>query len=145
MIQRIQSVWLLIAAIVSAGLLYFDLYHAHILMNGVDSLVVLKVSDHFPSLLLALVLIILPLVNIFLYKNRKRQRSIALLNVIAIIGFVALVLMRVTNFNNQTPPPTNGSYWIGSVLPVIAMVLVMMAMSAIKKDEKLVRSVDRLR
>jgi uncharacterized membrane protein len=145
MIQRIQSVWLLIAAIVSAGLLYFDLYHAHILMNGVDSLVVLKVSDHFPSLLLALVLIILPLVNIFLYKNRKRQRSIALLNIIAIIGFVALVLMRVTSFNNQTPPPTNGSYWIGSVLPVIAMVLVIMAMSAIKKDEKLVRSVDRLR
>src|ERR1700761_9390079 len=121
MIQRIQSIWFLIAAILCAGLLYFDLYHAHLLINSVDTPVVLRVNDHFPSLLITLILIILPLFNIFLFKNRKRQRSLALLNIIIIIGFVALVLMRVTNLNNQTPPPTNGTYWIGSVLPVLAM------------------------
>lgn len=39
----------------------------------------------------------------------------------------------------------DGNYGIGSVLPVAAIILLIIAISGIRKDEKLVRSVDRLR
>lgn len=145
MIQRIQSVWLLVAALMNAGLFYFDLYRAHAITGAVDTLVRLRVADHFPSLLLTLVLIALPLVAIFMFRNRKQQRSMIMLSIVAIAGFIALVLMRVGNLTNQTPTPVNGTYWIGAVLPVISAVFLIMALRGINKDEKLVKSLDRLR
>jgi len=145
MIQRIQSVWLLIAALFNAGLFYFDLYRAHIIVNTADTLVHLRVNDHFPSLILALVICLLPFITIFMFKKRKQQRSLAVLSIVAIIGFIALVLMRVANFNSQTPAPANGTYWIGAVLPIISAVFIIMALRGIRKDEKLVKSLDRLR
>lgn len=145
MIQRIQSVWLLIAALLCTGLFYFDLYRGHLITNGTDTLVHLRVNDHFPSLLLALVLVALPLVAIFLFKKRKQQRGLAMLAIIANIGFIAMMIMRVGNFNSQSPAPTNCTYWIGAVLPIIAIIFLVMAMSGIRKDEKLVKSLDRLR
>jgi peptidoglycan/LPS O-acetylase OafA/YrhL len=145
MIQRIQSVWLLIAALINSGLFYFDLYRGHIITNGVDMLVHLRVNDHFPSLLLALVIVLLPFIAIFLFKNRKQQRGLAMLSIVAVIGFIALMVMRVGNFNNQSPAPTNCTYWIGAVLPIISIIFIIMAMNGIRKDEKLVKSLDRLR
>lgn len=145
MIQRIQSVWLLLAALLNAGLFFFDIYHAHVLINGVDTLQRIYVSGDFGLLILALVTVLLPAIAIFLFKNRKQQRSLVLLGIVANIGFIALELMKVANFNSKTPAPANGSYWIGAVLPVISVIFLFMALSGIRKDEKLIKSLDRLR
>ena len=61
------------------------------------------------------------------------------------ISFVAMILMRVTNLNDGSSAPVTGSYWIGSVLPIISLVFLIMAIRGIRKDEKLVKSLDRLR
>jgi uncharacterized membrane protein len=53
--------------------------------------------------------------------------------------------MRVSNANNSSSAPTSGSYWIGSILPVLAIIFLIMAIRAIRNDEKLVKSMDRLR
>ncbi|RYD54627.1 MAG: DUF4293 family protein [Sphingobacteriales bacterium] len=144
MIQRIQSIWLLLAALCNAGLFVFDLYR-------VDEAAVaagarnLNVVSHYPSLLIGLVITILPLVAIFLFKDRKKQRLMALLSMVFTMGFLSMTLMRVSNANNATSAPTGGSYWIGSILPVLAIIFLIMAIRAIRNDEKLVKSMDRLR
>ena len=88
---------------------------------------------------------LLPLVTIFMFGNRKRQSAMAFVNVIALCGFIPMVLSRVNTLNKMVPPPINGSYWIGAVLPVIALVFTILAIFGIRKDERLVKSMDRLR
>ena len=145
MIQRTQSLWLFLAALLNAGVLYFDLYRTHTVVNGVDTLGQIRVSDHYPSLLIAVVMALIPLVTIFLFNNRKRQIRMTAFGMVAIASFISLLLVRVNNLSKLVPPPTSGTYWIGSVLPVIALVFLFMAMMGIRRDDKLVKSVDRLR
>ncbi len=145
MIQRKQSVWLLLAALLSAGVFYFDLYQWHmILINGKDGIVPMRVNDNFPSFLLALVMCVLPLIAIFMFNKRKMQVNMALLSILTTIAFIALQVWRVS-LAVFKQPVTSSSYWIGSVLPVMAIVFLIMAIVGIRKDEKLVKSVDRLR
>jgi len=143
MIQRKQSVYLFLAALMNAGVFYFDLYQYHLL--DTSTFTPLRVNDHFPSLLLALLITLIPLIIIFLFKNRKLQIRLSLISLIAIISFIAIMLWRVNGLSKMTPPPHDGSYWIGAVLPVISLVFVFLAIISIRKDDKLVKSVDRLR
>lgn len=144
MIQRIQSIWLLLAALCNAGLFYFDIFHTEAAVNALIPATQLRINDHYPSLLIALVIIVLPLVAIFMFKQRKRQRMMAVLSMVFTIGFISSAIMRVTNFQNANPA-AQGSYSIGAVLPVIAIVFLAMAIRGINKDERLVKSTDRLR
>jgi hypothetical protein len=146
MIQRKQTLWLFLAALLSAGVFYFDLYTAHSTVAGVDTVSRLRVVDNFPSLLLALVMCCLPLISIFMFQHRKRQVNLTMISMVDTAGFMALTLWRVPDFISHLPvPPTSSNYWIGSVLPVIAFVFLILAIIGVRKDEKLVRSVDRLR
>lgn len=153
MIQRKQSLWLFIAALLNAGVFYFDLYRyhtiTHTMVEGVDSLTdtpgQLRISDHYPSLLIALVMTLLPLVTIFMYKARKRQLKMSFVSLLAIISFVSMFLQRINQLTKLPTPPTNETYWIGAVLPVAAFIFVILAMLGIRKDDKMVRSADRLR
>ena len=143
MIQRKQSLWLLLAALLNAGVLYFPLYKYTLVNVTPDQL--LKVSDPYPSLILAVVMICIPLVTIFLFRNRKQQIRMTAYSLIAEAAFIATFIMRVTNLSKLVPPPTSGTYWIGSILPLVALVFLLMAIVGIRRDEKLVKSVDRLR
>lgn len=145
MIQRIQTVWLLLAMLINAVLFRVDLYTAHIIQNGTDTVTTLNVTNYYPLLILAVLITILPLLAIFMFKNRKQQKGIATLSIVGTLGFIALTLMRVTSMNNATPPATNGSYSVFSVLPVISMIFLFLAIKGIRKDDKLVKSLDRLR
>jgi len=147
MIQRKQSIWLLIAALLNAGVFYFDLYRYHNVLTGTTPIAPtnLNVSNHYPSLLIAMVMTALPFITIFMFGNRKRQIRMSFASILAILSFTSMMLWRVTNLGRLTPPPTSGNYWIGAILPVIALVFIIMAMVAIRKDEKLVKSADRLR
>jgi glucan phosphoethanolaminetransferase (alkaline phosphatase superfamily) len=150
MLQRIQSIWLLLAALISA-LLLMDwytgyVYHADVLSGLAMNAEILKVTAHFPSLLIALVMIVLPLMAIFMYKNRKRQRMMILVSILSCISFISVNLMHIENFKNKTAPaPANGSYDAGSVVPVVVIIFLILAMRGVNKDEKLVKSMDRLR
>lgn len=106
----------------------------------------LSVRSDFPSLVLVLGMTVLPLVAIFLFKNRKKQKSQAMFALLVSVGFIALNLFRIENFNSSTAPtPQNGAYQLGSLLPVFVILFLILAIRGINKDEKLVRSIDRLR
>ena len=145
MIQRIQSVWLFIAALLNFCILFFDLYTWHETLNGVESLHHLKVGNDYPSLILLLIIIALPIVAIFLFKQRKRQIMLIFFSVVFVLGFIALTLFRVTGAAKATPVAATGSYWIGAMLPLVSIIFFVLAIMNIRKDEKLVKSMDRLR
>ena len=69
------------------------------------------------------------------------------LTILATIGFIALMLAKINELNNTMPTEDkgNGHYGIGAILPVFSLILLILALRGIIKDDKLVKSTDRLR
>ena len=136
MIQRIQTLYLLIAFGISAGLIFvFDLY-----TDINQGLVFAK--DNYLYLGLFLGSALLSLISIFSFKNRKSQFVLGRLNIILNFILLGLFVYLSLNLSGETLVSEKG---IGMFLPIISIVLLVLANKAIKKDEDLVKSVDRLR
>ncbi|WP_109299451.1 DUF4293 domain-containing protein [Aquimarina sp. AU474] len=135
MIQRIQSVYLLLAAGVSAGL-------SMILPYGLsDQGVELFAQDHFFLLGMFIGSAVLSLISIFLFKNRQLQFVLGRINIL--LNFILLGVF--VYWSLKLPGGSDPMKGIGKFIPVISIVLLVIANKAIKKDENLVKSVDRLR
>lgn len=150
MIQRIQSIWLLVAALLGGCVFILNMLSYSYIDPSTSSEVTkgVKLLEYSYLLaLLAMVLIALPLVAIFMFKNRKRQVNMALLAIVLNIGFVAfhITFIKDNYLNTLKIPAQSTSYGIASFIPVAVIVFLAMAISNIRKDEKLVRSADRLR
>ncbi len=150
MIQRIQSVWLLVAALLSACVFMLNMLSINYVdpATGTEITKGVKLLEYsYVLALLAIVLVALPLIAIFMFKNRKRQVNMALLSIVLNIGFIAFHLTFIKDHYLDTLkiPAQSTSYGIASFLPVAAIIFLVMAISGIRKDEKLVRSADRLR
>jgi hypothetical protein len=154
MIQRIQTVFLFLA-VIALGLFYvFPYWQAVALPEGqvvqLFSYALLTGSIDQPTMefglytlaggLAALALILL-VVEIFSYKNRIRQMRLAI--GISFLMSVNLVLMTFLVVDLQKE--YEGTFGLGIFVFAIAMLLNILARRFIQKDEKLVRSVDRLR
>ncbi|MBS1781631.1 MAG: DUF4293 domain-containing protein [Bacteroidetes bacterium] len=150
MIQRIQTLWFFLASLLSASML-LDWYTGYVYKADIPEgfgLTVkrLTIVEHFPSLIIVVVMIVVPLIAIFSFRNRRRQRNLASMGMFVNIAFLSVNLMRINAFTVSTAPtPINGSYQLGSVIPVIVLFILFMAARAVYKDEKLVKSMDRLR
>ena len=146
MLQRKQSIWLLIAALLNACVLFFDLYRWHDMVNGADTKYEVRVTNEFPLLLIILLCTILPLVAIFMFRQRKRQVLVSFVSIVSVLGFIALMLFKVGQKTKAIPAAiSNGTYWIGAVLPIVSLLFLILAIAGIRKDDKLVKSMDRLR
>ncbi len=146
MLQRKQSLWLFFAALLNACVIFFDLYRWHDNVNGVDSKFEIRVTNEFPLLIIVLVCALLPMVTIFMYSQRKRQLSMTAFAIVAVCSFNALMLTKVSGKTKLIPAAlANGTYWVGAVLPAISILFLILAIVGIRKDEKLVKSMDRLR
>lgn len=145
MIQRIQSVWLFLAALLNAGLFYFDLYTTHTQIAGVDTVQHIRMSNSMPLILIAIMMVALPLISIFLYKNRKQQRNVATISLVSVLSFISVVTMHVAEYKKSSPDASGLSYSTGAVLPFFSIILIVLAIRGISKDDKLVKSLDRLR
>jgi len=136
MIQRIQTIYLLITAGISAGLIFvFDLWKTN---EGE----VVYAQDNVFYLSLFLLSAILSLVSIFRYKNRKSQFVLGRLNIILNFILLGIFVYQSLNLSGETEVSEKG---IGVLLPVFSIVFLVLANKAIKRDEDLVKSVDRLR
>lgn len=136
MLQRIQTIYLLLAAAVSAGLIFvFDLWETK---EGI----VVYANDNLLYLSLFLGSAALALISIFMYKNRKLQFVLGRLNIILNFFLLGFFVYQSLNVSGETIVSEKG---IGMFLPIISIVLLVLANKAIKKDEDLVKSVDRLR
>ncbi len=144
MIQRIQSIWLLLAALCGAGAIFFPfaLQATSPKYTEVVDLTPLTPLQHIPSLLTVAAFIILCVVAIFSYKNRKAQLRFCLIAAIAALVTFVLEFFKV---RQSLQDGINTFYRFGIVMAPVALLFIAMAMQGIRKDEKLVKSLDRLR
>jgi len=82
------------------------------------------------------------LLSILFYKKRQHQFVINRLNIILNLILLGLFVYRSLNLSGEALVSEKG---IGMFLPIISIVFLVLANKAIKKDEDLVKSVDRLR
>lgn len=136
MIQRIQTLYLFLAAVISAGLIF--VFHLWTNKDGVKIFAI----DEYLYLGLFLGSALLSLVSIFRFKDRKSQFVLGRLNII--LNFILLGILVYES--SKVPGGISFSEkGIGILLPIFSIVCLVLANKAIKKDEDLVKSVDRLR
>ena len=150
MIQRIQSIWLLLAFIASGIMFLFPFAEiitpesGHYIMdfNSIDDIKKREVFHTTYSLAGLLgIITFLNLINIFLFRNRNLQMRLCIFNSLLSIGAIVLVAY-FSYFVIKNPDVTPG---ISAILPFVVFIFIIMARMAIKKDENLVRSADRIR
>lgn len=124
MIQRIQTIYLLLVAVLLTTV--FFLMPTGVLVLNIVAAIISAVA----------------LVTIFLFKKRKVQINLSLLNFV----FVAFYFVLFFFYLSQSLITLNN--WkqiLLLVLPVIGLFFNLLAMLAIKKDEALIKSLNRLR
>ena len=137
MIQRIQTLYLLLAFVTTSILLFF--IPLWILKDGKEFYFM---QSQVYTIILGLSTA-LTLLSVVSYKKRQNQFVIGRLNIILNLILLGLFVYRSLNLSGETPAVSEKG--IGMFLPVIAIVFLVLANKAIKKDEDLVKSVDRLR
>jgi peptidoglycan/LPS O-acetylase OafA/YrhL len=154
MIQRIQTIYLVIAAFLLALLysnpiseimisdnLYLTLWHNKI--TSLDKEAFAQQSIWSLTILLSVILLI-EAVLIFAYKKRQLQIRLCIFNILLMFGLVGLIYF----YTKYTLSSLNGikSLFLWPIVcPMIAIILNYLALKAIQKDEKLVRSYERIR
>jgi hypothetical protein len=138
MIQRQQSLWLLLATIAAILCFVFPFATGKDLLKGVETDHVLKAGTNFLLLLSVGASIILSTINIFLYKDRPLQARLCLLGIILTVLIIIQYIFLVGKMTKSTLA-------LFCVLPFIMAISYYIAYRDIKKDEKLVKSLDKLR
>lgn len=142
MLQRIQSLWLLIAGLLMAATFKIALFSGNIVKTGQPAQFEKLTAGS--SILLAIVVAVSALLSlyiIFIYKNRKLQIKLVLLNLA--VSIIAIIL-----FYKQTQQFVEGEsslFILALVFPVVSVFFLILALRGINRDEKLIKSLDRLR
>ena len=155
MIQRIQSIWLFLATLVLILMMFLPLVTK--VVDGSEWIIYTSGSHHIltgksgtglraevflPLLITNIVLIILCFVNIFFFKRRTLQKRLAVFTILAIIGFAFWCSV----YAKELPGGIEGaSFGVGAYLPAVAILFIVLAIFGINKDERLIRSAERLR
>jgi hypothetical protein len=155
MIQRIQTVYLLLTTILAVFFLTGSIL---IFSSATGDQLIIKLTGIYTGnghaeiekiatpIFLSAILLLIPftsLITIFLYKNRKLQIKLNLILLILILVLVLLILIHV--FALSSDFRMNLSPDLKMILPLFMLISSVLSYSAIKKDDELVKSYDRLR
>jgi len=139
MIQRIQTVWLFLSALCAAFTYKYPFYSGNIVgKDNFQRYEKLDASSNFLLLIFTGVLIAGAIVIIFLYKNRKQQLWLT-------IAAAGLSIINIIIYFSELKKFISGNMSLAAVLAFAIPVFLLLAASGIWKDEKLVKSLDRLR
>ena len=144
MIQRIQTIYLLLVLIVSGGISFVALLWTsmagdnYYLTNMIDSNSWGLISIPIGFIISAL----LSFWSVLKFKNRKEQIKLNRFNIVSNLYLLGIFVYQLLTLSGESKISEKG---IGLFLPVIVIVLLVLANKAIQKDEELVKSVDRLR
>ncbi len=136
MIQRIQSIWLLIAAVAAIFTLKYPFYtglhgleNQYHYLTGTNSLLLMIVT---------IALAVLALITIFLFKGRVMQIRLCIAGILLHLLILFLYFRQLKNFST-------GTFSITALLQIVILAGLILAAFAINKDEKMVRDSNRLR
>ncbi|MGV3503008.1 MAG: DUF4293 domain-containing protein [Adhaeribacter sp.] len=167
MIQRIQSVFLLILVIAMVSLLFLPLWHKtnpdtgeeviltsfslaaqpEAVTSGTTAAAATAISENTIAIAgLAIIIALVALYEIFQYKNRFTQIKLGMLNSLLLAALLGTIFYYSSYVGDElVKTSTPGDYQAGFYLPVLGLIVNSLANRFIKRDEDLVRSVDRLR
>lgn len=158
MIQRIQTLYLFLAFLAIALLFAFPLAQffsetgTYIFsITGLKNMVPGEPDAFNPKVFLPMVIVaigiaLLVLFTIFQFKKRALQIKLTSVGVFAsIVLIMGIFFLYIPMIEKKIKIVPNYLDSIGIYLPLIALVFIVMANRAIKRDDKLVRSADRLR
>ena len=139
MIQRIQTVWLFLAALFAALTYKFPFYTGNVL-NKENAQVYEKLvaSSNFLVLIFTAALVGGTIYTIFMYKNRKQQIWLT-------VAAAGLSIINIIIYFSELKKFISGSMALTSVFALAIPIFLLLAINGIWKDEKLVKSLDRLR
>ena len=148
MIQRIQTLYLLLVAFVMIAMLFFPL--GYVSNEGGASSMLNVFGLHGQDNSVAWFLFVLPVIctllsvlTIFFYNRRKLQIKLGYITLFVFVLFYICGGFLLWNLKQQCN--INISYTIVCIFPLIAFILEILAIKGIKKDDKLIRSLNRLR
>lgn len=141
MIQRKQTIWLLLAALCAFLITRIPLYVGKLVGEVINEF---SATESLLLFALAIVMALLGLINIFLFKNRPLQFRLSLLGLLLSAVFIALEVWQIDVFKEDNGLLAGSYYW-GALLPIATGIFFMLAAIYIKKDEKLIKSADRFR
>jgi len=153
MIQRIQSVYLFSAAIAIGLIFFFPLVELTVnnqffshnyrgLYEVIGGKEMLKSSAFILAILLTISLL-LSLFTIFKFNNRKFQMKLCLVNIVLLFIIVGLGYSFISSAASNLQATIH--YQFALSMPFIAIILSYLAYKGIQKDEKLIKSIDRIR
>lgn len=136
-----QSVWLLLSAVCAFLTIRFSFYSGNIITPGQPAhFQELTASFNLWILVVTIAIICLSAIDIFLYKNRKLQGRLAVLGILLSLLNMYLYLHAIHQFiENQ------GNHTISAIFVFAIPILLFLAWRGIYRDQKLVKSLDRLR
>jgi len=136
MIQRIQSVWLLVASVVTFLTLKFSFYsgtyqpdNQYHQLNG---------TENFLLMIATIALGVLTLITLFLFKTRVIQLRLCIAGILLDLLLIFLYYRATLNF-------TKGEYSITAIFHLLIIISLIFAANGINKDEKLIKDSNRLR
>lgn len=156
MIQRIQSVYLLLSGASVAIMFLFPIARYYGELHTL-SFFVHKIVDHVPAsepifnqsfiaipLVFTLLLTLIPVLIIFSFRNLERQLRLTRIHMMLLLVFVALIFFY---YADAIDVRVNASpqYDFGIFLPLIAMVFNYLAQRGIGRDINIIKSANRIR
>ncbi|MGQ1947764.1 DUF4293 domain-containing protein [Geofilum sp. OHC36d9] len=153
MIQRIQTVYLLLALFLTGDLFFINMANLasetatyKLIYSGIEEVASTPAAPVMPASALTILLcmtVLLIVITIFMFKKRLLQIRIAGLSLGLLAGLSGLIFYFGKAGAKELAAEV--SYTPAIVLPLIAIILVILAIRAIGKDEALVKSLDRIR
>lgn len=136
MIQRVQTIWMILAAIAVFLTLQFPFYTGTLTAD--NNYHVVMASDNFFLLILTSALGTGIIIDIFLYKNRKIQIRLMIVALLLECLIIFLYVQQLQKFST-------GNFALWSGLHVIILIFLFLAARGIYKDSKLIKESNRLR
>ncbi|HKP32147.1 MAG TPA: DUF4293 family protein [Chitinophagaceae bacterium] len=136
MIQRIQTLWLLLAVIAGILSIKFPFYTGHTL--DYNALIELRGSWNVPILIITVISALISGIAIFLYKNRRKQTTYIIINIILSLIIIILYFLQTRNF-------IEGSFSLTSLFVFSIPIFLILALAGVRRDARIIRSLDRLR
>lgn len=140
MIQRIQTLWLVIASALAFITLKTSFFSGNILVDNVKQFQHFTAMGHMLLMILTVVVGLGSLIAVFLYKNRKLQmRVVSAAMVLSILNLV------IYYFQTKNFIATDWSFDLTALLALAIPFFLFLATRGIYRDQKIMRSLDRLR
>ena len=142
MIQRQQTLWLILATVSAFLTFQFPFVTGKEIVSSSASNALADIDVDAGSNLFLILLtaasIVLSLVTIFMFKDRKLQIKLCFAGILLTIIIIALYISKYTQIVKPVP-----ALWC--VLPFLVLIGYFMAWRGVRNDEKLVKSLDKLR